>query len=768
MNKTRHTPEAISGEIYSRIFHACINMLSLSRISDGKFIEVNQACTALLGYTREEMTGRTSLELGLYASPADREKLQKAADQDGRVRNAEIQIRAKDGRVIDAWFSAEKLSYNGEACWLVEIADISRLKESGKLLRETSERLADTAAMLQLVLDTIPVRIFWKDNSLKYLGCNLSLARDAGREKPGDLIGDTDDHMAWAEQAQLYTADDRAVISSGQARIGYEEPQTTPAGNKIWLRTTKVPLRDARGNIIGVMGTYEDITARKQQELNLARIESELRAMLYAIGEAVISTDSGGHIMIMNRVAEQLTGWLEPEAAGQPLQKVFNIIDEQTRQPAENPVARVLAENRSPDPACDRVLLVARDGTERPISNCASAFFDREGRTAGAVLIFHDLTGERQAARKLMQSEQLFRMAAISVSNVIWEWDIPSGTLNWFGDIDAMLGYAPNEFPRTIKAWENIIHPQDAARIMKALARHLETGEYYSEEYRTVRKDGQIRHWHDRGHVIYDSFGKPVRMVGAVEDITSRKNAENERVLLINQLRATNSDLETFASTASHDLHEPLRMVAGFAALFRKKYQGALDAEADRYIAYIVDGVTRMHKLIADILKLARAGINRRKPFLIHAGDALDDALHNLEGQIASRDALLSMDEMPDVWFEHVELCQVFQNLIANALKFARRNHKLFIHIGARSLEKEWEFSVSDNGIGMKPEDTAKIFMPFGRLHESEEYPGSGIGLSICKKIVEHYGGKIRVESSPGHGSTFFFTIPKIVSADTH
>jgi len=362
--------------------------------------------------------------------------------------------------------------------------------------------------MLQLVLDTIPVRIFWKDTSLKYLGCNLSLARDAGREKPGDLIGDTDDHMAWAEQAELYTADDRAVISSGQARIGYEEPQTTPAGEKIWLRTTKVPLRDASGNIIGVMGTYEDITARKI--------------------------------------------------------------------------------------------------------------------------------------------------------------------------------------------------------------------------------------------------------------------AENERTRLIMQLRETNADMENFASTASHDLHEPLRMVAGFAALFRKKYQGALDAEADRYIAYIVDGVTRMHKLIADILKLARAGINRRKPFLIHAGDALDDALHNLEGQIASRDVLLSMDEMPDVWFEHVELCQVFQNLIANALKFARRNHKLFIHIGARSLEKEWEFSVSDNGIGMKPEDTAKIFMPFGRLHESEEYPGSGIGLSICKKIVEHYGGKIRVESSPGHGSTFFFTIPKIVTADTH
>ncbi|MFA7160301.1 MAG: PAS domain-containing protein, partial [Kiritimatiellia bacterium] len=142
----RHIPEAISGELYSRIFHACSNMLSLSRISDGKFIEVNQACTAILGYTREEMNGHTTFELGLYASPADREKLQKSVDQSGRVRNAEIQVRAKDGRVLDVLFSAEKLSYNGEACWLVEIADISSLKETGELLRETSGRLADTAA----------------------------------------------------------------------------------------------------------------------------------------------------------------------------------------------------------------------------------------------------------------------------------------------------------------------------------------------------------------------------------------------------------------------------------------------------------------------------------------------------------------------------------------------------------------------------------------------------------------------------------------------
>ncbi|MFA7160847.1 MAG: PAS domain S-box protein, partial [Kiritimatiellia bacterium] len=633
--------------------------------------------------------------------------------------------------------------------------------------RETSGRLADTAAMLQLVLDTIPSRIFWKDTSLKYLGCNLSLARDAGREKPEDLIGDTDEHMAWAEQAELYTADDRAVISSGQARIGYEEPQTTPAGNKIWLRTTKVPLRDSRGNIIGVMGTYEDITARKQQELNLARIEAELRAMLYGIGEAVISTDADGRIMIMNRVAEHLTGWLESEAAGQPLHNVFNIIDEQTRQPAKSRILRVLAEGRGDGPD-SHTILISRDGTARPVGNSISPFFDKSGKLAGVILIFRDLTEEIKISRQLLRNEQIFRMAALSASNVIWEWDIPSGTLNWFGDIDAMLGLAPNEFPRTIKAWEGIIHPEDSSRVINALAKHLETSRFYSEEYRILRKDGQVRFWRDRGQIINDASAKPLKMIGAVEDITARKIAENERMRMIRQLRETNSDLETFASTASHDLHEPLRMVAGFAALFRKKYQGALDAEADRYIAYIVDGVTRMHKLIADILKLARAGINRRKPFLIHAGDALDDALHNLEVQIASRDALLSMDEMPDVWFEHVELCQVFQNLIANALKFARRHRKLFIHIGARNLDKEWEFSVSDNGIGMKPEDTAKIFMPFERLHESDEYPGSGIGLSICKKIVEHYGGQIRVESRPGHGSTFFFTIPKIVSADTH
>jgi hypothetical protein len=488
-------------DIYAHIFNLASVMLSISSIRDGHFIEVNEACLPTLGYSREEMIGKTSFELGLFSNPDDRVKLLNILEQDGKVRNQEIPLRAKDGRILNFLFSADKMTFKGENCWLVEIVDITERKVVEYALQDTARRLADTIIMLQLVLDTIPVRIFWKDTDLKYLGCNLSFARDAGRSFPEDLIGDTDDHMAWAEQAVLYRADDILVIKSGQPRIAYEEPQTTPDGRKIWLRTSKAPLRDSNGKTIGVLGTYEDITEQKTHE--------------------------------------------------------------------------------------------------------------------------------------------------------------------------------------------------------------------------------------------------------------------EERILLIKQLRQTNADLEQFASSVSHDLQEPLRMVAGFAGLLKKRYHGKIDAEADKYISYAVDGVVRMQNLVSDILKLARAGINRRKPFLIDSGKALEDALRNLEQRISENDAIISMDVMPYIRFELMELCEVFQNLIANALKFGSKDRRLFIHIGAGELENEWEFSVSDNGIGMESKDLTRIFMPLERLHDHVESDGSGIGLTICKKIIEHYGGRIWASSLPRQGSTFFFTVPK-------
>jgi signal transduction histidine kinase len=235
--------------------------------------------------------------------------------------------------------------------------------------------------------------------------------------------------------------------------------------------------------------------------------------------------------------------------------------------------------------------------------------------------------------------------------------------------------------------------------------------------------------------------------------------AEYQRVQA--ELRRSNEELEQFAYVASHDLQEPLRMVGSYTGLLKRRYQGKLDREADEFIAYAIDGVTRMQALINDLLTYSRAGRGNRPLEEIDAGQALGRALDNLQTAIADTHAVVSRGMMPRVAANTVQLTQLFQNLIGNALKFCK-DRRPEIRIAAEPVGREWVFSVQDNGIGIDPQYRDRIFLIFQRLHKREEYPGTGIGLAICKKIVEQQGGQIWVESEPGKGSTFKFTLPAI------
>lgn len=226
------------------------------------------------------------------------------------------------------------------------------------------------------------------------------------------------------------------------------------------------------------------------------------------------------------------------------------------------------------------------------------------------------------------------------------------------------------------------------------------------------------------------------------------------------ELARSNADLEQFAYIASHDLQEPLRMVTSYLQLLQKRYRDKLDADADEFIAYAVDGATRMQGLIQDLLSYSRVS-TRGQPFKTVNGDrALRDALDNLKMAIAETNAIVTFDPLPQVMADGIQLTQLFQNLIANAIKF-RREIPLKIHVGVKKSDENWLFSVSDNGIGIEEQYFEKIFLIFQRLHRRTDYPGTGIGLAICKKIVERHGGKIWLESKPNRGSIFYFTMPQ-------
>jgi light-regulated signal transduction histidine kinase (bacteriophytochrome) len=243
-------------------------------------------------------------------------------------------------------------------------------------------------------------------------------------------------------------------------------------------------------------------------------------------------------------------------------------------------------------------------------------------------------------------------------------------------------------------------------------------------------------------------------------ELDERRRAEQQLARYTQELARSNAELEQFAYVASHDLQEPLRMVASFTQLLSKRYQGRLDQDADEFIGYAVDGATRMQRLINDLLAYSRVG-TRGKPFQLRDGnDVFRQARDNLAKAIEDSGALIFTDHLPYVRGDETQLIQLFQNLMANAIKFHGPEPPQ-IEVSAGKNGREWVFVVKDNGIGIAPEHRERIFSIFQRLHQRSEYPGTGIGLAMCKKIVERHGGRIWLESEVGAGSTFYFTIPE-------
>jgi PAS domain S-box-containing protein len=254
-----------------------------------------------------------------------------------------------------------------------------------------------------------------------------------------------------------------------------------------------------------------------------------------------------------------------------------------------------------------------------------------------------------------------------------------------------------------------------------------------------------------------------ILVTAAIRDITERKKSEEHLVKTVGELKRSNDELQQFAYVSSHDLQEPLRMVASYTQLLAGRYKGRLDSDADEFIAFAVDGCNRMQGLIKDLLAYSRAGTNGKALREISGEKALKEALANLRAMIEQSGAVVTHDSLPALRTDETQLTQVFQNLVGNAIKYhgAEVPH---VHISAtKNDDREWIFSVRDNGLGIDPQYFERIFILFQRLHGRDEFEGTGIGLAICKKILERLGGRIWVESQPEKGSTFYFALPEIV-----
>jgi PAS domain S-box-containing protein len=253
-----------------------------------------------------------------------------------------------------------------------------------------------------------------------------------------------------------------------------------------------------------------------------------------------------------------------------------------------------------------------------------------------------------------------------------------------------------------------------------------------------------------------------VLVTAAIRDISVRKKSDEHLEKTVGELKRSNAELQQFAYVSSHDLQEPLRMVSSYTQLLAKRYKGRLDSDADEFIAFAVDGCDRMQGLIQDLLAYSRAGSNGKALHEVSSEDALKMALTNLGATVEQSGAVVTHDSLPAIRADETQLTQVFQNLVGNAIKY-RGGESPQVHVSAsRNGGNEWIFSVRDNGLGIDPQYFERIFILFQRLHGREEFEGTGIGLAICKKILERLGGRIWVESQPEKGSTFCFALPEM------
>ncbi|MBC8164761.1 MAG: PAS domain S-box protein [Bryobacteraceae bacterium] len=490
------------------------------------------------------------------------------------------------------------------------------------------------------------------------------------------------------------------------------------------------------------------------EQMRRAKAESEdrrrlLHQTLASVGDGVITTDTSARITFLNRVAADLTGWTSEKAIGKSLADVFVVINESTGEKRETPVPEALRHGVTSNLVTPTVL-ISLDGRSTPIEDSGAPILGEQGEVRGAVLVFRDVQARRLAEERARLTER--RLSQLADSGVI-------GVL--FGDINGNIIDANEELLRIIGrtredltrglSWTSITPSEFAEPTRRALLEAKARGACTPYEKVYIRPDGT----HVPvliGYVLLEPERQ--KSVAFVADLSSRKQADAA-------LRRLNDDLQQFTYGASHDLKEPLRMVASYVQLLARKYSGKLGEEADDYIRYALSGVHRMRAVIDALMEFSRAGdLTAASVRDVDSARALSESLDSLRVAIEESGADVTWSELPAVSMNESHLTQIFQNLVGNSIKY-RSSDSPRIEVSGEMQDEVCLFQIRDNGLGINPEYLEKIFVPFQRLHGFER-SGTGLGLATTKRLIERYGGRIYAESQgENHGSTFSFTVPR-------
>lgn len=503
-----------------------------------------------------------------------------------------------------------------------------------------------------------------------------------------------------------------------------------------------------------VAAIFEDITKRVLAEKELQNTKNYLESLINNANAPIIVWNSKLEIQLFNTAFENLTGYKNEEVYGHKVEMLF---PSSSIKEIKQKVQQALYENWE---TIEIPILTKWNEIRTVLWNSANIYDNDNQNLISVIAQGNDITERKKAEQKLSEAQEKLNLALDNGNIGTWEKDLKTNNLVWDKRMEKMFGFEEGSFDGKYETFEKCLVDEDIPYVRETQRRAVEEDRPYEAVYRIRTDKGNVNYINSKASVIKNKAGKPIRMSGVCFDVTDmKKGAERILIKLNEDLHRSNKELEQFAYVASHDLQEPLRMVASFTQLLAARYKDKLDDDAKEFIHYAVDGATRMQSLINDLLNYSRIGTRGKSFENSDFNQIFNKTINNLRLRIEEKKAIVTCDKLPVLRCDEIQMVQLFQNLIGNALKFC--DTIPVVHVSTKESPTHYIFSVKDNGIGIEQQYFNKIFLIFQRLMPREKYSGSGIGLAICKRIVERHGGKIWIKSEVGKGTTFYFSVLK-------
>jgi PAS domain S-box-containing protein len=743
--------------------------ISINNIQDMSFIFVNRAFCTLVGYTTEEVIGKTADALNLVSKDSQGNVVQKVLSDNGKKEGLEIRIRKANGMYADVLNSIEKVNINGEDYWIsafIDITEQKKVEENTRYLNATLEKRVEKKALLIMeserkirgFLNSTQEGIYTLDAHFNFDLINpmgaLLLKKITGKDfKAGDNLLE---HLT--EARQLVWRKMYVQVKNGE-QINYEIDYSYN-GELTWLSVHLQPLRD-HGEVVGMIVTTRDVSERKKAQDELFKANERFNLAVEASSDVIYDVDFERRKVDVNQAIKTLLGY--PYGKDLDLDYMRESLHPDDRKKYLSDLDEFLQGDGRYFEHEHR--LVSKTGAIVYVAMSALVSRRPDGKAYRMVGVLRNITQQKISENIIKESEHQLRVLINSISQLAWICD-SEGNVEWYNE--RWYEYTGSNLDEMRnKGWINVQHPDHIDRVLATLEKAFEEKKPFEMSFPLKRYDGQFRWFLTRVYPVFDSVSHALRWIGTNTDIDDQVRFTEKLEFMVKQrtaeLQHSNEDLQQFAHVASHDLKEPVRKIKIFSGRLEEDTESHFSENGKRYLEKIQHAANRIYDMIEGVLSYSIPNSSIEDVETVDLNDVIREIETDLELLTQQKNATLIYDQLPVVKGEPILVYQLFYNLINNALKFSKPSEPPVIEIILFESNGGFvEIIVRDNGIGFEQDKAEKIFDTFIRLNSKDKYEGTGLGLSLCKRIVERHGGKIEAAGIPGKGADIRFTLPAI------